>query len=128
MTEIATPVDPANLQFPLPYRLRLALEISGVDRTDMADYLGVRREAISRLLSGKGSPRKSTLRLWALRTGVPFEWLETGQAPTPSGPGPDDGAELPRLDSNQQPSGYPSRQVRTVLPLPFRPRIVERAA
>lgn len=131
MTEIATPVDPAQLQFPMPYRLRLALELSGVERVDMADYLGVRREAVSTWLSGKVHPKKSTLRLWAFRTGVPLEWLETGQVPGHLDGGPGPGSELPRLDSNQQPSGYQSRQVRTVLQLPGRPRIVrhlERAA
>lgn len=93
----------------------------------MADYLGVRREAVSTWLSGKVNPKKSTLRLWAFRTGVPLEWLETGQVPTPSGPGPD-GGELPWFDSNEQPSGYASPQVRTLLRLPVRPRLLDQAA
>lgn len=125
MTEIAQPVDPAQLVFPMPYRLRLALELSGVERTEMADYLGVRREAVSTWLSGRVNPKKATLRLWAFRTGVPLEWLETGQVPDHHDGGPGPGSELPRLESNQQPSGYVSPQVRGVLQLPLRPRLVD---
>jgi transcriptional regulator with XRE-family HTH domain len=103
-------MDWSRLEFDMPDRMRRALRISGVSAGDMAEYLGVRREAVSTWLSGRINPRKSTLRLWALRTGVPLEWLETGQVPD-DGPAPD-GAPLPRLDSNQQPSGYPFALVR----------------
>lgn len=45
-----------------------------------------------------------------LRTGVDEYWLLTGKK-NPRQGGPDGGGVLPRLDSNQQPSGYPSVQV-----------------
>lgn len=35
---------------------------------------------VSRWINGHKVPSKQTRRLWALRTGVPLEWLETGQA------------------------------------------------
>ncbi len=105
-------MDWSRLEFDMPDRMRRSLRISGVSAGDMADYLGVRREAVSTWLSGRVNPRKSTLRLWAMRTGVPLEWIETGQVPDPDDPTPDDGAQLPRLDSNQQPSGYASSLLR----------------
>lgn len=109
------PVSAADLEFPLSDRMRRALKVAGLSNGDMADYLDVRREAVSTWLSGRVNPRKQTLRLWAMRTGVPLEWLETGQVPT-SWPGPDGtpmkgGDSLPYLDSNQEPSGYASAQV-----------------
>lgn len=44
------------------------------------------------------------------RTGVDEYWLLTGKK-NPRQGGPDGGLGLPRLDSNQQPSGYPEDQV-----------------
>lgn len=47
----------------------------------MADYLGVARNTVSTWINGKIVPSVQTLRLWALRTGVPFEWLQNGTVP-----------------------------------------------
>ena len=77
-------------QFKQHHRLALALEVEGVGVQEMADYLDVNRMTVSRWINGRVTPSKQTLRLWSLRTGVPLEWLETG---------------LPRLDSNQEPTG-----------------------
>lgn len=84
-------------------RMRKALRTSGMSVQDIADYLGVSRNTVSTWINGRIRPNKQSLRLWALKTGVPFEWLETGDAPTAGGGG--GGEELPRLDSNQQPAG-----------------------
>ena len=73
-------------------RMRKAIEVADVPIVTMADELGVSRETISRWLNGRTKPSRATLRVWALRTGVPFEWLETGSL-------------LPHLDSNQKPAG-----------------------
>jgi transcriptional regulator with XRE-family HTH domain len=84
---------------------------------EIADYLGVSRNTVGAWINGRVVPGKAFIRLWALRTGVPFEWLETGKSPGQDGPGP--GAQLPRdrksrsklprLDSNQEPAGYQTR-------------------
>ena len=79
-------------QFQQYHRLRLALEVEDIGVQEMADYLGVERNSVSRWINGRTQPSKQTLRLWAMRTGVPLEWLETG---------------LPRLDSNQEPTDSP---------------------
>jgi transcriptional regulator with XRE-family HTH domain len=42
---------------------------------DMADELGVARSTVSRWCNDKGRPTKGYLKLWALRTGVPLDWL-----------------------------------------------------
>lgn len=96
--------------------MRKALVHADVGVQEMADYLDVSRNAVSTWINGRIVPSTQTLRLWALRTGVPYEWLRTGNAPESSGDGPEggnsvSGTGLPRLDSNQEPAGYTSAQV-----------------
>lgn len=92
------------LQFTQSDRLDKALRLSGVTGREMADYLGITPSTVSRYINGKADVPLQTVRLWALRTGVPFRWLQTGE--TPAGDDPDGGKKLPLLDSNQQPFGY----------------------
>ncbi len=66
-------------EFDLADRMRKALRTSGVGVQEMADYLGVARNTVSTWINGRIVPDTRTLRLWALRTGVPFEWLERGE-------------------------------------------------
>ena len=87
-----------------PDRMRKSLRHSGVGVAEIADYLGVSRTAVSTWINGRIQPSTQTLRLWALRTGVPYEWLRDGDAP--GGQGPDDGC--PRQDSNLRPKRYQS--------------------
>ena len=63
------------IQWELKDRLRKALEVGGVTRDEMADELGVTPPTVSRYLLGKITPKRGDLKLWALRCGVPFEWL-----------------------------------------------------
>jgi transcriptional regulator with XRE-family HTH domain len=56
-------------------RMRKALRVAGVSVYDMADYLQVDRSTISNWTSGRIEPSAGNLRLWALKTGVPFTWL-----------------------------------------------------
>lgn len=97
-------IDPRLLEFNQSDRMDKALRLSGVTGREMADYLGITPSTVSRYINGKADVPLQTLRLWALRTGVPFRWLQTGE--TPAGPRPDGGEMLPLLDSNQQPFGY----------------------
>lgn len=60
-------------QFQQYHRLRLALEVEDIGVQEMADYLGVERNSVSRWINGRTQPSKQTLRLWAMRTGVPLE-------------------------------------------------------
>ena len=68
-------------------RMRKSLRSSGVGVQEMADYLGVSRNAVGTWINGRVNPSVQTLRLWALRTGVPFVWLQTGKTPETDGPG-----------------------------------------
>lgn len=70
-------------------RLRKAREVSGLDQAALADAIGVTRASVSAYETGRvAKPRKIVLNAWALATGVPVQWLETGVAPVPG----DDGA------------------------------------
>lgn len=71
----------AKLEFGLSDRLAKALEVAGMTNQEMADCLGVSRNTISNYTHGNSSPRKLYMREWAMRTGVPLEWLETGTFP-----------------------------------------------
>lgn len=68
-------------------RLNKALKVAGMSVQEMADYLGVHRNTVSAWINDRTPPDTRTIRLWAMRTGVPFEWLRDGTEP--SGPPPD---------------------------------------
>jgi transcriptional regulator with XRE-family HTH domain len=95
-------------QFTMGDRLRKARELAGVESGDFADEIGVSRNTITNYERDKVRPRKIVLNAWALRTGVPLQWLLTGTAP--ASPPEGDAAEAvdtscARRDSNPQPSG-----------------------
>lgn len=77
-----------ELEFDLLDRLRKAMRISGKDAGDLAVDLGVHRNTIGNYLNGRTPIDRRTVVAWAVCTGVPLEWLETGQTTGPNG-GPD---------------------------------------
>ena len=77
--------------FDLADRMRKALRVAGVGVQEMADYLGVARGTVGTWINGRITPSAQTVRLWALRTGVPYEWLRDGESPRQDG-GPDGGS------------------------------------
>lgn len=72
-------------------RMRKALRVRNIGVQDMAEYLGVSRNTVSTWINGRITPSQQTMRLWAIRTGVPYEWLRDGEQQ--NSPGPDGGAE-----------------------------------
>lgn len=70
-------------EFQLGDRMALALRSAGHSVNDAAAYLDVNRHTVSRWLNGNIAPSLATQRLWAFWTGVPLQWLQTGQAPDP---------------------------------------------
>ncbi len=67
--------------------MKMALAYGGIKSDVMASRLGVSRQTLSRWMADKGAPpRRAYLSEWSVATGVPFEWLATGQ--TPTGPQP----------------------------------------
>ena len=86
MTEQTTMTSPSPAvpEWDLADRLRKALRTSGIGVQEIADYLGVARNTVSTWINGKIVPSKQTQRLWALRCGVPFEWLSDDTTPPSS--------------------------------------------
>lgn len=75
--------------------LTKALHYSGKSAEQLADELGVHRNTISRFMNGRGKPpARHMILAWAMATGVPLAYLETGEIPPENGP---DGG--PGLDS-----------------------------
>ena len=106
------------LDFDVADRMRKSLRVSEVSVQEMAEYLGVQRNSVGRWINGHVNPSRQTLRLWALRTGVPFEWLETGRdARNPRPDGPDGGEECAIRDSNPEPADYEPQPSAEVIPL-----------
>lgn len=58
--------------------MRKAREAAGVGSAEMAAELGVEPGSISRWERRGFKPRRQTLLAYALRCGVPIEWLEHG--------------------------------------------------
>ena len=75
--------------FTVADRLRKAREVTGMDQTEFAEHAGLSRAGVSNAERGESTPRRSTLKLWALASGVPLYWIETGneEAPSPGGDG-----------------------------------------
>lgn len=59
-------------------RMRKGLRHAGVGVQEMADYLGVARSTLGNWLGGRIDPSTQTLRLWAMRCGIDYEWLAFG--------------------------------------------------
>lgn len=91
------PVTASVPQWDVADRMRKAMRESGVGVQEIADYLGVARSTVSTWINGRIEPSKQTLRLWALRCGVSYEWLETGRTPTTWGD--DSGQPLPAAEA-----------------------------
>lgn len=68
-------------EWTLGWRLQRALAHADMTTQTMADELGVTRSTISRWTNDHGAPPRAIyVKQWALRTGVPYEWLAYGTA------------------------------------------------
>lgn len=84
-------------------RLAKARSLTGLSTTEFAKVIGVSQKTVNNAESGKHGVRKIVLNAWAMATGVPAVWLETGQVPTGNDGGDD---ERPRQESNLRPRDY----------------------
>lgn len=67
-------------------RLRKARSLTGLTARDFAEEIGVSQKTVTNAEGDRHVVRKIVLNAWALRTGVPVEWLERGTIPgRPSG-------------------------------------------
>lgn len=77
-------------QWTLADRLGKSMHTADITVAQMADYFGVHRNTVGGWINGRIKPDTRTVRLWALSTGVPYEWLRDGDdngpgsAPTPT--------------------------------------------
>lgn len=60
-------------------RMRKSMRDCGMTPQGIADFLGVHRNTVSNWINGHVAPPRPELRLWALRTGVPLRWLQSGE-------------------------------------------------
>lgn len=94
-------------------RLAKSLKESGLSVQQMADYFDVHRNTVSGWLHGRITPDTRTLRLWALRTAVPYEWIKDGTEPP--GPSGGDGDGLPTSPDDDDPTGgRPTKRFATI--------------
>jgi transcriptional regulator with XRE-family HTH domain len=85
MTVMSQPtMDDQIPEWTLGWRLQRSLAHADLSVEQMAAELGVTRQTVGRWLHERGEPRTAYLRLWALRTGVPFEWLVSGGIRSPA--------------------------------------------
>ena len=89
--------------------MRKSLRHASVEVQEMAVYLGVSRTSVSNWINGRVDPSVQTLRLWALRCGVPFEWLRDG------GPDPDHMPPGPGITADQEDYEEMCRSITTPL-------------
>jgi transcriptional regulator with XRE-family HTH domain len=61
-------------EWTLADRLRKARESAGLSQQEMADHLGLSRVTVGTYENG-ATPKLAVLRVWAMRTGVPLDWL-----------------------------------------------------
>lgn len=71
-------------------RLRKAREMTGLDQRQFAMHTGLSRGTVNNYEGGKVEPRRPSLILWAMATGVPVTWIETGCTPRDLNPEPTD--------------------------------------
>lgn len=76
---------PVNLEFDLADRIRKALRASDIGVSEAAERLEVNRNTVGNWINGHITPSVQTLYAIAAITGVPFEWLKTGKAPSEDG-------------------------------------------
>lgn len=81
-------------EWDLADRLVKALRVGDVGKGEMAEHLGVNPNTVGNYVSGRTKPSRAVLRVWAMRCGVPLEWLLTGQVDSSDGP-PTSGNSLP---------------------------------
>lgn len=84
---VDTKTLPANVpSFEQRHRMALALEWAGVSNDEMAAEIGKGTTTVRNYLAGRTKPGRAILRVWALRCGVPFAWLEHGNVDLTDGP------------------------------------------
>lgn len=77
---------PEELEQTQADRIAKSLKYAGLTHADMAEYLEVHRNTIGGYTTGKSRMLPVIMRLWAQKTGVPYEWLRDGVWPEDKSP------------------------------------------
>ncbi len=67
-------------------RLRKARESAGLEQTELASDIGISRRTVQNYERAKVRTRRPVLLAWAVRCGVPVEWLVNGTTAPPATP------------------------------------------
>lgn len=94
--------------------MKKARELAGLNQDEMSAATGISRGTVSHLELDKAPLKVSYLKLWAMATGVPAEWLENGDQPIGPTPGPGESttpetsalAQLTRNKRARHPGGH----------------------
>lgn len=80
-------------------RLRKARQVTGLTTREFAERIGVSQKTITSAENDVHAVRKITFLAWSMATGVPVEWLQTGDVEGTAKPRPDgpDGAGVRHL-------------------------------
>lgn len=70
-------------QWTLGDRLRKARLTTGLGIVEFAEKVGISRVTVRNAESDRTEPQMNTIKLWALATGVNYEWLLNGTTPPP---------------------------------------------
>lgn len=115
------PDSPPVPQWDVADRMRKALREADISVQEIATYLDVSRNTVSTWINGRIKPSKQTLRLWALRTGVSFNWLCHNDS-QPCGPGHGKNVSAGQRGV-MNPCSWQSQNGRNrLINLPFRPK------
>ncbi|HXR41759.1 MAG TPA: helix-turn-helix transcriptional regulator [Acidothermaceae bacterium] len=88
MTELPRAEGGVIPEWTMGDRLRKAREHAGLQQQELADEVGISRNSISSYELDHTKPQRPTLLLWALRCGVPLEWIVTGRVTVSDPDGP----------------------------------------
>lgn len=70
-------------------RLRKAREHAGLEQLELAHDIGVSRNTVANYEHDKTKARRPVVLAWAVRCGVPMEWLWTGSTELATAPMPE---------------------------------------
>ena len=87
-------------------RIRMHMGDKKITRAQLALASGIKRPTLTNKLDDRTAFTLDEIIMIAHALGKSWLWVLTGNDETPPPEGPDGGASLPRLGSNQEPSDY----------------------
>jgi transcriptional regulator with XRE-family HTH domain len=75
MAIITNPDPGVTLEFTLGDRLRKARQYANMEIQELASAVDVHRQSVARYETDQAVPKRGTMLLWSMATGVSFSWL-----------------------------------------------------